>query len=258
MIKAINQMIKFLSNNYINEKCLFELSEESAQSERLYDFMPYDFNNLFLLTGNTGNITVWFKDIYSQYTSREIDTIIIQNTNIKNMTVKYLNSENVETTIYELEDNESSEIRILLPAKIQTSKIIFEITDIIDGDNISIGQLRVCKHIIDLKATTQTKVQNSGQDGTIRTYNGRLIKWTDYNKWSASVQITNMSKTQYDLLKLFVIADGFITIIPFPDFEIKDVYECGVSLKDFNYDINRWSGLYQLTLNLEAQENACY
>jgi hypothetical protein len=266
-MKIINEEIKFLSQNYLNDKCLFELSEESIESNesleesdgtKLCDFKPYDVNELFTFVDTNGTIVCWFRDKYSDYISRDIDTIIIQNCNIKNMEVKYLNSFGVEILLDTLVDNDESEVRIYLDDKINTGKIIFEITDIFEGTYISIGQIRVCQSIIDLVATTSTTVRDTVQDGQIRTYGGRLIKWTDYDKWSATVQIQNNSKTQYDLLKSYIIVDGFVTVIPWEDFESRDIYEVAISLKDFSYDINRWSGLYNLTLNLEAQENASY
>jgi len=263
-MKAIDQEIKFLSQNYLNDKCLFELSEESDESAeesdgtKLCDFKPYDSNELFQFVDTNGVIVCWFKDKYSDDISRNIDTIIIQNTNIKSMTVKYLSSLGVETVLYTLTNNDEHEIRIYLNSKVDTTKITFEITDVFEGTYIYIGQLRVCESIIDLVATTETTARNSVQDGQVRTYGGRLITWTDYYKWAATIQIQNNSKTQYDLLKSFIIADGFVTVIPWEDFEERDVYEVAISLKDLNFDINRWSGLYNLTLNAEAQENASY
>lgn len=260
-MKAINQEIKFLSFNYLNDKCLFELSEET-DGTKLCDFKPYDFKDIFSFSGNVGTIVCWFKDKYSDYISRDIDTIIIQNCNIKNMTIKCFSSLGVETLVYTLTNNDEPEVRIYLDNRISTSKITFEITDIFEDEDETayayIGQLRVCGSIINLQATTLTTVKNSVQDGQIRTYGGRLIKWTDYYKWSATIQIENMTKLDCANLKSFLVADGFVTIIPFPDFEERYVYEVAISIKDFNFDISRWSGLCNLTLNPEAQENAIY
>ncbi|MDR2426207.1 MAG: hypothetical protein LBD46_03385 [Endomicrobium sp.] len=65
-----------------------------------------------------------------------------------------------------------------------------------------------------------------------------------------------MSKEQYKLLKNFIRRDGFITIIPFADFEDRDVYEVFIRRQDLDYKISRWSGLLDFNLKLEAQENA--
>lgn len=254
-MKAINNPIKFYSMNYLNDKCTFTFSE-TADYTKLCDFLPYDLNNLFVFTGTTGTITCSFNDKYSQSLNRDIDTIIIQNTNIKAMTIKYLDGSSVEQTLYTLTNNSDSEIRIDLSASVNISNIIFDITEVFTGTYIYIGQLRVCESIIELSATTQTSISDILQDGKIRTFNGKLIKWTDYRKWSASIQILNMSKTQYDLLKSFVVSDEFVSMEPFPEFETKDFYE--VALSGLDYDISRWSGKYGFTLKAEAQENAYY
>lgn len=254
-MKAINNPIKFYSMNYLNDKCSFVFSE-TADYTKLCDFLPYDLNNLFVFIGTTGTITGTFKDRYSQAINRDVDTIIIQNTNIKAMTVKYLDGSSVEQTIYTLTNNANSEIRIELSASVNISNIIFDITEVFTGTYVYIGQLRVCENIMELTATTNTGVSDILEFGNIRTANGKLIKWTEYRKWSASIQISNMSKTQYDLLKSFIVEDEFVTIEPFPEFEVKDIYE--VALSGFDYDISRWSGKFNLTLKAEAQENAYY
>ena len=167
-MKAINNPIKFYSMNYLNDKCTFTFSE-TADYTKLCDFLPYDLNNLFVFTGATGTITGTFKDRYSQSINRDVDTIIIQNTNIKSMTVKYIDGSSVEQTLYTLTNNSNSEIRIELSASVNISNIIFNITEIFTGTYIYIGQLRICENIIELVATTNTGVSDVLEDGKIRT-----------------------------------------------------------------------------------------
>lgn len=125
-----------------------------------------------------------------------------------------------------------------------------------DNKGIRIGQLRVLEKLFELKATTATEINYCSKEGKLRTYNGRLIIWTDYSKWAATVSAKNVSKKQYDLLKFFVCRDGFISIEPFGEFEIKDIYEVYIKREDLNYGVSRWSGLFDINFRFEGQEDA--
>jgi len=120
-----------------------------------------------------------------------------------------------------------------------------------------IGQMRVCKSIIDLKATTESEVNPVVKDGNFRTADGTPVVWTDYEKWGARIVMNNIQKPQYDLLKSFIKKDDYITIIPWYEWEPKDIYECSIERGTIGtYAVNRWSGLISQTLQLEAKENA--
>jgi hypothetical protein len=172
------------------------------------------------------------------------------------MDVKYIDNSKNEVLAYGLTDNLNSEIRITLPKKITVSKIIFNIQSVFEGKDIRIGQLRILEKVLELKASTETSVKYKTKDGNLRTYNGRLVTWTDYSKWGANVIAKNVAKEQYDLLRLFACRDGFITIEPFPEFEVRDIYEVYIRRSDLEYSINRWSGLFDINLKFEGQEDA--
>jgi hypothetical protein len=256
MRKAIDRAMRFYSCNYINRNCQFEHSGGILDFAKLCDFEPYNNSFLFSRAGASLSFSCSFKDKFGKFIVRSIDTIVLQNCNVKTMQVKYIDASNNEVLAYELINNLKSEIRITLPQKIMGSKIIFNIQSVFNGKDIRIGQLRVLEKVLDLNATTETSVTYKTKDGSLRTYNGRLITWTDYSKWSATVSAKNVSKKQYDLLKFFACRDGFITIEPFPEFEIKDIYEVYIKREDLNYGVSRWSGLFDINFRFEGQEDA--
>jgi hypothetical protein len=257
MTKAIDNPIQIYSYNYLNAKCLFDAAGgQSLDFLKLCDFECYNDDLAFRNAQTSLNFSCWFKDKFGEFLARNIDAIILQNCNVQTMQIKYIDNSENEVLAYTLTDNLNSEIRIILPQKITASKIIFNIQSTFDNEGIKIGQLRVLEKIFDLQATTNTDVNYVAKDGSLRTYNGRLITWTDFSKWSANIDVKNISKEQYKLLKDFVRRDGFITIIPFADFEDRDVYEVFIRRQDLDYKISRWSGLLDVSLKLEAQENA--
>jgi hypothetical protein len=256
MMKAINKPIKIYSLNYLNKNCQFEHSGKILDFAKLCDFEPYDNNFVFSTAGASLSFSCSFKDKFGNFTVRSIDTIVLQNCNVKSMDVKYIDNSKNEVLAYQLTNNLNSEVRITLSQKITASKIIINILSTFDNKGIRIGQLRVLEKLFELKATTATEINYCSKEGKLRTYNGRLITWTDYSKWGATVSAKNVSKKQYDLLKFFVFRDGFITIEPFPEFEIKDIYEVYIKRDDLSYGINRWSGLFDINFRFEGQEDA--
>jgi hypothetical protein len=268
-MKAVNKPIKIYSLNYLNKNCQFDCEDnkvsgtQGSQTQgtltsfaKLCDFEPYNNNFVFSRIGASLIFSCSFKDKFGKFIVRSIDTIVLQNSNVKSMQVKYTDNSKNEVLAYELINNLKSEIRITLPQKITGSKITFNIQSVFNGKDIKIGQLRVLEKVLDLNATTETSVTYKTKDGSLRTYNGRLVTWTDYSKWAATVTAKNVAKEQYDLLKFFACRDGFITIEPFGEFEEKDIYEVYIKRSDLEYSINRWSGLFDINLKFEAQEDA--
>jgi hypothetical protein len=257
MRKAIDSAMRFYSCNYINRNCQFEYAgSETLDFLKLSDFEPYNNSFSFSSAGASLSFSCSFKDKFGKFIVRSIDALVLQNCNIKSMQVKYIDTSSNEVLAYQLTNNLNSEIRIAFPQKVRTSKIIFNIQETFDNKGVRIGQLRVLEKLFELKATTETEINYCSKEGKLRTYNGRLITWTDYSKWSATVSAKNVSKKQYDLLKFFVCRDGFISIEPFGEFEIKDIYEVYIKREDLNYGVNRWSGLFDINFRFEGQEDA--
>lgn len=256
-MKAINETIKFLTKNFINENCqLDNLDSNVFNIKKICDFSPYKENNIISNTTNL-NFRIWFKDIYGQFISRKINTIILQNCNIKNMLIKTIVN-NQETTLFTLSDNQEKDLEIVLVNEYELNQIIFEIIDVFDNDlSVKIGQIRCCNFICNFSATTETEVQPIVDEGSIRTYDGSLVYWLNYEKWGARISAKNIKKEQYFKLKKELKDEGYLTIIPWKSWNIKDIYEVKISAKSFGtYSVNRWSGLISITLTLEAQENA--
>jgi len=258
-MKAIKNPIQFLSKNYLNENCQFDISPgDTLHRDKLYDFDPFKADNLISSDTNQILFTVWFKDNFSQFIVREIDCIILQNINWKSFTISLVQSDNTQIQIADYTDNEETNLFIKLEIPVRAGVISFDVTDTIDSVNeILAGQIRVCKFIMNLSATTESEVNPITDEGSLRTFDGSLVSWTNFEKWGAKVNIQNIKKEQYDLLKSFIKNDGYITIIPWYEWEPKDIYECLITRgKIGTYAVDRWSGLISQTLQLEAKEDA--
>lgn len=258
-MKAIPEPIQFFSKNYLNEFCELDYSSESS-----FDFLPLCDFNAFKSNNSINNFPtlefrINFKDDYSNYIARKIDTIILQNTNIQNFQVKGVVAETgFKFLMANILGNQESNLIIKLKREWNLSAIEIDISRTIsDVSSIHLGQLRVCKFLCDLNATTETEVQPIVSEDSLRTYDGSLTHWVNYEKWGARISARNIKKEQFNLIKNKLRDDGYITIIPWQSWDIRDIFQVCIPLNSIGtYAVNRWSGLISTSLTVEAQENA--
>jgi hypothetical protein len=257
MIK-IKQPIQFLSKNYFNENAQVDVVGDPINWQGLVDFKPFIENKILKNNSRETEFTVWLKDDFAQFVSKEIDTVILQNINWNTFEIIAVLNDATEAPLFTAINNGSANIKFTIPNKLMTGKLIFRIHSINNLDEaIFAGQVRICKSILKLQAFTETEINPVVDDGDLRTFDGSLVAWTNYEKWGAKINARNIQKAQYDLLKKFIKDDGFITIIPWYEWEPKDIYECLIKRGNIGtYAVNRWSGLISQSLTFEAKENA--
>lgn len=257
-MKAIPEPIQFFSKNYLNEFCELDYSSDSSFNFLpLCDFNPYKTNNLIHNT-QTLEFRIYFKNEYSEYITRAIDTIILQNMNLKNFQIKGIVSGGIKYVMCNIVDNDKSNLKIKLDRVWEIIAIEISISGTIsDATSIYLGQLRFCKFLCDLNATTETEVQPIVSEDSLRTYDGSLTHWVNYEKWGARILAKNIRKEQFNIIKEELKKESYITIMPWESWDIKDIFQVRIPTKSIGtYSVNRWSGLISTTLNLEAQENA--
>jgi len=253
-MKAILNPIQFFSKNYL---------DGNATLPKLTDVnfdVLFDFNtkNTQLTAQSTAlDFIMTLNDVYNDFPNREIDRIVLANTNIKDAVFTYFDAMDAEHPLCTLANNEKKDVVLEFP-QVNTNKIRVNITST-NSDGIQIGQMRICKYILDLKGTSETTLKPIVSDGTIRTYNGNLISWLDYEKWGATITIQNALLEQINLIREYLDKDEFIIVRPFPVFSDADIYECRVPRPGIGgFNVNRWSGRLDLSIDLEGRDNARY
>lgn len=257
-MKAIPEPIQFFSKNYLNEFCELEYSSDSSFNFlSLCDFNPYKTNNIIHNT-STLEFRIYFKNEYSEYTTRKIDTIILQNMNIRNFQVKGIVSDGFKFLMCNILDNDKPDLKIKLNRVWELAAIEVSISRTINDEySIHLGQLRFCKFLCDLNATTETEVQPIVSEDSLRTYDGSLTHWVNYEKWGARISARSIKKEQFNLIKNELRNEGYVTIMPWESWDIKDIFQVRIPMKSIGtYAVNRWSGLISTSLTVEAQENA--
>ena len=257
MQKRIQNPMRFLTKNYFNENAQIDSPSVNFNGSGLFDFAPYKEDNVLIFNTREVQFTIWIKDEYGQFVERDCDSLFLQNINWKDFVITGTLASGGSVELANITGNTQTDFKVNFGTA-SFSQIIFSITDVMTSENtIRAGQLRLCKFIMDLVATTETNVAPVVDEGNIRTFDGSLASWVNFEKWGARINIRNIKKEQYDLLKGYIKRDKFVTIIPWTEWEARDVYEILISRGQIGtYAVNRWSGLISQTLNVEAKEDA--
>lgn len=257
-MKAIKEPMQFFSKNYLTEFCELDYSSDSSfDFLSLCDFNPYK-ENADISSQSDLEFRIFFKDDYSEYLNRNVDTIILQNTNLKSFQVKGVVSGGFKYLMSNVLNNNKENLVIKLDRVWNLIAIEISISEIFPSDtNIKLGQLRICKFLCDLNATTETEMEPAVSEENLRTYDGKLTHWVNYEKWGARISARSIKKEQFNLIKNELRNEGYVTIIPWFSWDERDIFQVSIPMKSMGtYALNRWSGLISTTLTLEAQENA--
>jgi len=223
-----------------------------------------DLRNLSASTPFTQ--VLYFTDLYGNIVNRTIDTLILRNTNIANMTVEYAVQEDESESWESESDSESgdypgitylplvtltgntdSTVFLKASTPVVTSSIRITIPDITNPEIVN-AQMGVYGFICNLLALTDSNYKIEANQGSYRVVSGAYIHWADYKKWVGKVKMENLPKSQFDLLT--AQADtGEMTVVPYQDLELDEVYECGVN-REYQYEVDRKTELFSLELEL--------
>lgn len=220
----------FLSQNYLN------FTQDATAN-------PVDIRTISATTPYT--VTVYFVDRYGNPVNRTIDTLVLQDTNIVNMTVEAANAGGAYSTLLTLADNTQSTVLLKAQTPALTSSIRVTVPDGTNPADIS-GKMGVYGFICNLCALTDSNYKIDANEGSFRVLNGDYIHWADYKKWVGKIKMENLPQAQFDLLT--AQADlGEMTVVPYQDLEADGIYECAVS-REYSWELDRKTHLFKLDL----------
>ena len=223
----------FLSGNYL--KNTVDNNNEAVDIRTISATVPY-------------TVEVNFTDIYGNSTNRTIDTLILQDTNIKNMTVEYKTGGGTYSTLLTLSGNADSTVLVKAATPALTSAIRITVPN--DGTNPATvtAKIGVYGFLCNLFALTDSSYKISANEGSFRTVNGSYIYWADYKKWVGKIKMENLPQEQFN--SLTEQADlGEMTVVPYQDLEASEIYECAVS-REYSWELDRKTHLFKLDLEL--------
>lgn len=193
-------------------------------------------------------VTIFFSDRYGNIVNRTIDTLVLTNTNIVNMTVQAANGLGVYSDVFTVSGNDQDTIFMKLANTVTTSSLKFTIPDDTFNPSYVNAQIGVYGFICNLWALTDGSYKIDANEGAYRVVSGAYIHWADYKKWVCKLKMENLAQEQFDLLT--EQADlGEITVLPYQDLVADEIYECAVK-REYSYELDRKTGLFKLDLEL--------
>lgn len=221
----------FLSENYLNfaqDSTLAPVEVKTIATQ-----VPYSF-------------TLFFTDRYGNIVNRSIDTLVLTNTNIVNMTVSAADGLGNYSQIFDLQGNDQSTVLLKNANIVNTSSLRFVVpVDTYNPAEIT-AKLGAYSFLCNLFALTDSSYKIEANEGGYRVVSGAYIHWADYKKWVAKVKMDNVTPEQFKLLT--EQADkGEMTVVPYKDVEAEAIYECAVN-REYSYELDRKTGLFSLDL----------
>lgn len=191
-------------------------------------------------------VTIFFGDRYGNIVNRSVDTLILRNTNIVNMTVSASDGLGNYTPVFNLQGNDQSTVILKNASPVTTSSLRFTVADDTFNPQYINAQIGVYGFLCNLLALTDSSYKIDANEGGYRVVSGAYIHWADYKKWVAKVKMENLPQSQFDALTQQ--ADlGEMTVIPYEDLQADEIYECAVK-REYSYELNRKTELFSLEL----------
>lgn len=195
--------------------------------------------------------TFFFTDQWGNFINREVDTLVLQNTNLVNATVYAADSAGNYTPLFEILNNRESTVCSKLAVPVKTSSLRVVVAAEGNPELVQIGKIGFYRYLCDLAALTDSSFKKDTNQGDYRVLSGAVVYYGDYDKWTAKIKTDNLPKGQFDLLMGEIKSSNCLTIIPFQDFVAEEIYECYIN-PEISYEVNRKTELY--SLSMEAQE----
>ena len=251
---SLPNYIEIFSENFLTQHCT--ITESGDNPEYMYDQNP---NTTWLSTSALDStdeqITIVFKDEAGTETSKTFGTLIIQNTNVEDFTFEYHNGSTfVEISSSAITSNTDENVIVDFASSVSASQIRITLSDTMVADNKKqIGQLRVCKHLIDMDTVlTNFNRQNYSKQGHYYLNSGNLFHWKEFEKIKGKLKLSNLTLTKRNTLKEEVSARNSLTIIFYRDFDDNDIFEFAVIASVYEW-LDRKTQLFELELSLSEK-----
>lgn len=224
----------FLSQNYLG-KTIDNNGQEVNIRTVINQTIPFE-------------VTIFFTDRYGEIVNQTLDTLIINGTNIVNMTVDKVDGLGNYSNAFTIQGNDKSDIVQQLETPVTTSSLRFTVED--DNYNpelINIGYMGIFKHLINLCALTDGSFKKDTNQGSYRLVSGAFVHYADYDKWNCKLKMENLPQAQLNILKTQAKDFGEMTVIPYEELEPTEIYECAVN-RSISWEVDRKTELFNLEM----------
>ncbi len=247
----------FLSKNYIFGDDTVNVSSGEAAKSYIYDqnrAVQWESIGETTETGYDTSIEVIFYE-GSVATDRTIDTIVLQNINLKKFKVQYWTGAayaDIADTI--IDTNADSTLRIKLSSSVTTAKIkLLMQSTIVASQEKKVGQFWAMLETFELTEGRHNHERRDNKDGGENYLaSGRMTTYTIFKKYAAKINFELITRTSIDLFKtLYDTDDSFVFYMNYAE-KIDDIFIV-VWKNDFTYSQDTLRGLFKLVMELNEQ-----
>ncbi len=246
--------LKILSENRINAQAVLAATSGSGLTN-LYDQKPA---TCWRSSGSadtvTETLTAAFANRLNAPAAYEFDRIILLKNNLKSLSAEYV-SGGVAHAIAEaaISDNDEENLIIELATTVTADQLnLSAITTVTADAEKQLGELKVCKQILEVIGLTNFQRADWRKGGDFRTRDGSLVRWTEAQKQEGTLTIENISLAQRDALNEAIGDNDFLTFVFYSDFDPAAVYEFAVTSAP-QEEFDRKTQYFQITLSLKER-----
>lgn len=248
---SLPAQLQILGENWVTGDCTITVSSGDALKAYLYDQKPA---TQWISSGSsdttTETITIVFKNRYGTACNQTIDTVILNNTNGKAISVS--TSLAGTPTLLGTATGAAADI-VITGTAIECDTLIVSIsTTQTANQEKTVGELKACLALFTAEATTKFKRKDNWRAGDLRVRSGALTRWREYAKQEGSLTIQNLSLAQRDLLNAAVNDYAFLTFIFYGAYDYAEIFEFAVT-EALDEAFDRLSRLFEISLSLKER-----
>jgi len=253
---SLPNAIKIYSDNFVDENDDYSFISGSALEAYLYD-QKQDTKWISTSSNDTVEeiIEISFKNWQGTEITRTFDTIIILNTNAKAMACDYWNGSDWVAISEASITNSAANVLIDIVTSISATKFRIKITTtIVANAEKYIGELKVCNNIIDgsQEWLSEFSREDEQRADNYRLTGGALVAWKEWTKCAGSLDLSNVNKTNKDLLLPYLKIANFIIVAFYSDYDMTEIYEFSI-VNEPNYTFDRKTQLFEISLDLQEK-----
>lgn len=207
-------------------------------------------------------MNIQFKDFKGDYQVRNVDTIMLMNTNIKALQGQIIDSAGYYWSM-QLSDGSQmtgpySGTDLIIPlATVMASRypqqvLLYLQTTQTANEEKKIGELKLCQKILTVNGKTTFDQSGEAKEISYRVADGSLIHASEYIKRGGTLSIENLSMADFDTLMAAITANDFLTFYLYGDYAPSEVFEASVTLP-VSRTFDRTTQLYSVELELKER-----
>ena len=247
--------VKLFSANWLDSNSSISATS-GANTAALYDGkLTPQWSSSGSGTGITETITIAFRSQWGNPATRQLDRILLLNTNAAAIAAQWQDAAGQWHEIPECAFSgiTSSNVIVEMVSAVAARGFALSISAVNSGTEKLLGELKLCKSVADLsRALTTVSFSCTDKGGNYYLSGGQLVAWREYRKRAASLKAENLVAGDRDALMLALSDNIFVNFSADCGGDPAETAEFAQSSAPQQY-YDRRTGLYSVSLELRER-----